>query len=548
MKGETNPDVSSSAIEIIEEAVHLVRSAPMPALVCYLAGSLPFLLGFLYFWLDMSASHSAAERLPVASIGLALAFVWMKFWDAIFAMRLRALAACRDFHMPGWKECLTTACGQSAIHAAGLFLIPLAAIAVVPFPWVYAFFQHATACPAPEKGLRQTVTAAWAMTTTNITETLHLAPLMSGFSLVVLINWISLGVLAPELVRMLLGVDTHPGFNVFAMLNSTFLAIACALTCLSVDPILKALHVLRGHRAECVSTGEDLAADLRRIRRNPSSGPALAILLAATCVFASPGRAAETTLAEPAPPSTKQESLDPARLGQAIDETLAQPKYQWRTPREKRSWGMEDNVVSRFFSDALKTVRKILRPALQWIEDLLDRLFPKREAHGDSSWTWMFSSQVLLWLLLAAVLIILALALLRWKFQRRGPTAEAAPLQPAPNLDDETVGADQMPVDGWMRLGRELLDKGELRLALRAFYLSSLALLAERQLITLARFKSNRDYERELRRRGHELASLPALFSGNVEMFDHAWYGSLRLDEPSVRRFADSVQQMRVPA
>jgi hypothetical protein len=55
----------------------------------------------------------------------------------------------------------------------------------------------------------------------------------------------------------------------------------------------------------------------------------------------------------------------------------------------------------------------------------------------------------------------------------------------------------------WTRLGREFRQRGELRLALRAFYLASLSHLAAKGLVTVARFKSNRDYERELRRRGH---------------------------------------------
>ena len=45
-----------SAIRIIEEAVHLLRSAPGSLLAGYYIGSAPFVLGLMYFWADMSRS------------------------------------------------------------------------------------------------------------------------------------------------------------------------------------------------------------------------------------------------------------------------------------------------------------------------------------------------------------------------------------------------------------------------------------------------------------------------------------------------------------
>jgi len=46
---------------------------------------------------------------------------------------------------------------------------------------------------------------------------------------------------------------------------------------------------------------------------------------------------------------------------------------------------------------------------------------------------------------------------------------------PVPDLADENIRADQLPEDGWTKLARELLERGEFRLAMRAFYLASLA-------------------------------------------------------------------------
>jgi hypothetical protein len=90
-----------------------------------------------------------------------------------------------------------------------------------------------------------------------------------------------------------------------------------------------------------------------------------------------------------------------------------------------------------------------------------------------------------------------------------------------------------------------LVAEGNLRLAMRAFYLASLAQLAANNLIQLARFKSNRDYERELRRRAHALPGLVAAFGANLQVFDRTWYGMHEINEEIMNGFAANVERMR---
>jgi hypothetical protein len=153
------------------------------------------------------------------------------------------------------------------------------------------------------------------------------------------------------------------------------------------------------------------------------------------------------------------------------------------------------------------------------------------------------------------ILLVVALAgLIAWLLFRlwrdNAPVQEfAAEALPAvPDVSDENVGADQLPEDGWIKLARELLDRGELRLALRALYLAALAHLAQRNLITLAKYKSNRDYERELLRRGHVLAEVPGLFSQSVMAFERVWYGRHGVDQDSLEEFARNVERIKAGA
>jgi hypothetical protein len=150
-------------------------------------------------------------------------------------------------------------------------------------------------------------------------------------------------------------------------------------------------------------------------------------------------------------------------------------------------------------------------------------------------------------LLIGIVAVALGLLLYRYlrEHKRRAAPVSSQPLRLAPDLRDETVGPDQLPEDGWTRLARELFAKGDLRLALRAFYLASLAHLAERNLISLARFKSNRDYERELQRRGHAFPSLLELFERNLGVFEAIWYGMHEVSSQVVAEFASNLDRMR---
>src|ERR1035437_10278570 len=79
-----------AALELLEQAVHQLRDAPAATLATYYVGSLPFVLGLLFFWADMSRSAFADQHLAGAALGVAGLFLWLKFWQAVFARNLRA--------------------------------------------------------------------------------------------------------------------------------------------------------------------------------------------------------------------------------------------------------------------------------------------------------------------------------------------------------------------------------------------------------------------------------------------------------------------------
>jgi hypothetical protein len=111
-------------------------------------------------------------------------------------------------------------------------------------------------------------------------------------------------------------------------------------------------------------------------------------------------------------------------------------------------------------------------------------------------------------------------------------------------LTDESVKADDLSTHRWLTLAGELAEKGELRLAMRALYLATLAHLADHEMITIEVYKSNREYEHELNRRAHEHPELLAIFSTSLNFFERVWYGMYRIARPDFDNYATSHQRM----
>jgi hypothetical protein len=155
--------------------------------------------------------------------------------------------------------------------------------------------------------------------------------------------------------------------------------------------------------------------------------------------------------------------------------------------------------------------------------------------------------RLLLYALITGVVATLMILMVRvWRQRSRYAAAVVAQeIQGTPDLADESVAADQLPEDAWTKLARELLERGEFRLAMRAFYLASLAHLAKRDLIGIARFKSNRDYEKELVRRGHAIPHLLPVFRDNVSTFERIWYGVHEVNRELVHQFAANVDRIK---
>src|SRR2546425_133599 len=197
------------AVELIEEAFHLLRLAPASTLAGYYLGSLPFVLLVLFFWSDMSRSAFAEQRLAAGAFALALLFFWMKTWQAVFAQDL--LSRLCGEAAPSWTvlRWLRVGLTQAILQPSGLFFIPIALVTMVPFGWTYAFYQNVTALgDGQERDLREVFKRAWRQAKLWPGQNHYTLLLFKPFSILVFVNLISAALAIPYLLHNLLGVES----------------------------------------------------------------------------------------------------------------------------------------------------------------------------------------------------------------------------------------------------------------------------------------------------------------------------------------------------
>lgn len=528
------------SVDLLEEAVHRLRTAPLSVVLSYYIGTLPFLLSLLYFIADMSRSAFAENHAFEYSGVMALLFLWMKTWHSVFTRGMKQRLADDTENPLTFRQFLRIAWVQTILQPLSLFLLPVSLVIVFPFAWVYAFYQNTTVFADGETAdTREILKRAWTQATLWPGQNHVLLFLLSALALVVFVDLGVLVLILPELLKTLLGIETAFTFSGYAILNTTLLGIVCAMSYACLDPLVKTIYVLRCYYGEAIQSGEDLKAEMRQIKI--PSRIAVAVLLFALLHT----QAALTFAGESSAVST------PQKLDQTINKVVQKREFQWRLPREKKPLVANDNIVVRYLEkmlqmtvDVFRTLKRWYDRFIKWVRDVL----PNRSDSEESGPAGKGNYRLLL-ILIGVVLVLLGIVL--WQYRKRRKKA-AIPAQavPAavPDLADEDVTADQLPEEGWQSMAQDLFQRGETRLALRALYLGGLAFLAGRNLLSIARYKSNRDYLNELRRRAHELPALQQVFSENVSVFERSWYGNHEVTSEVFQSFSGNSNRMRTLA
>jgi len=541
------PDISQpGALALADQAVHLLRRRGRAAMAGYLTGTLPFLLGLLYFWSDMSRSPDAGGYCSPAAAGVALLFVWMKFWHVRFCRELWCIL--QDTAPEKWSllRSLSTTARQALLHATGLLVLPLASAILFPFGWVYAFYQNLSVMDGPDtKSLEELYKAAGKQSLFLPGQNHLLISLLSGFGLFVWAN-VAMGLmLLPHLFKILLGIETAftiSGYH--AIFNTTFLAITTALTYLCVDPIIKAAYTLRCFYGHSRQTGDDLRADLKPFL--------IAALLALLLWPSSAKNTSAETLNTPPPVESPAVVADsrPDALDDAIDRVLSQRRFAWRMPGETQPEPDNENgwlwATLRWLKEKTDSTLAWMDSWLEGLSEWLQKILPDKTASAGKKHNWTPVIKIIFYAVGGMLILLLLLAI----GKRLGAHRSKRPETPGDaatdevDLNDETVMADALPREGWLAMAREMATKGELRTALRAYYLAILSLLGDRGRIAVARYKSNRDYLGELSRRSHADPELLDLFARCMASFECAWYGMHLVTEDQLHQLISDQERI----
>jgi hypothetical protein len=531
------------ALDLIEEATQLIGRAPSSALAAYYVGSIPAMLGLLYFFSDMTRSAFARTRLLEASLVMACLYVWMKGWQSVFASGLRATLQGETAARWDAARIARLLHVQAMVQPTGLFARLIAAQILIPYVWVYSFYQNVGVLGDGQAKKLSVICGEAARQSRLWPRQAHFAiGLLDLFGLIIALNAGVALFAAPQLLKMIFGIETEFSRSPLSLLNTTVFATIAAFTYLTFDPVRKALFVLRCFYGGSLKSGRDLRVQLQQIRAR-AARPLFALLLLCFVLVGAPHSPA-VRAAEVSPPPAATTQLD-----HSIDRVLQRREFTWRLPREKTR-ETERSFMGRFIEDFFNAIQSRLAMAWRWALRMIDKLgnfiFGPEDGGHTSAFRWTGgAARPVLYTAIAFAVLLAALAV--WKRRRaKAAMTVASPVAPmVPDLHSEDLVADQLPEDAWLRLAAQLVEAGDLRLALRASYLAGLAHLAQRNLISIAKHKSNWEYDRELRRRARTQPDLLGAFDENVRAFERVWYGTHTIDQNRLSRFHSNLEQIR---
>jgi hypothetical protein len=509
----------SSPLQLIDRALALWRSAPPSALTIYLLGTLPFIFLFTRFCSEMSYSRWAPDRCESYALGLAAVFIWMKGWHSISARILWQHLLHTD--NPEKLSIIKLWLAQAAIQPLGLILRPLAAICVIPHGVIELFFQCATLLfGSSQDALNMTLKAA----KIGINRSLIFQSLMGLIFIPIFLNFATLLVALPQLLKTFFGVSSFLTNDPYWMVSAPFLVLTLLLAYFTVDMLQKGIAVIRCSEVISQTSGKDLKASIKL------TFPAKTIVafLVATLAFSLPVAAATLISHNP----NESALVDSQKLNQNIQETAQRPEFGWRHPQQITNddslFGHWLGSIKSFFQYIGNTVVGALAALIRFLTRKSSGLTigdPRPESVSGLQTILIVIGSIgmigLLWFLISTI---------RVKRHKHSPIVTS--LRP-PDLEE--AFALDLPEDEWLKLAHAAIQNGDTRAALRSLFLATIALLAKQGLIVAERWKSNRDYETELKKR--DRSQIAATFISVRKVFEQCWYGDSDVTQEEITRY-----------
>jgi len=176
----------------------------------------------------------------------------------------------------------------------------------------------------------------------------------------------------------------------------------------------------------------------------------------------------------------------------ALKKFQSDPDYQYHRSDEKVSF------IGRF---------------LQWLHSLIERFFPRAGVNK--------TFDVLQYVLIAFILVLLVSLLLNVPINKLFFRRNSRSVGPAYEVIDENI--HELDFEA---LISESLKQQDYRKAVRLNYLKALKQLSDKELIAWEAYKTNKDYQSELRQ-----SRLYKPFTNITRAFNYVWYGNFTIKE-----------------
>lgn len=523
------------ALSTLDDTIELLRKRWLSFGSLYLVGSIPFFAYLIYFIEDSSYGIGDNGRTAIQSALLTVLFFWMRTLHTYACQDLNESMTNDPPRKPTAKQFAQVALQQTNVHGFAALYLLLSSLILAPVAWVYGYTQFLCATGTSVSSAKKRKERAWGAAK-ELSQTLHV--FLAIFTVVWGIAWLNCAMLVyflPELLRMFLGWDNIMSQRGWNPLNTTFLTVSISCSLILVDAIAKAFYTILLHKYESIKSGKDILSKFALPKLT-----SVALLLSFGLLTANPLQASDQDI--PANSSNSQEIED------TIQQVLAQPEFSWRIERSLSTAEVdeEDSLLDSVFHKMVEikdTVAKQLETFFDWLFNNKEPDHPTRpyqkSGSGDTSWILR---------LLAFLGIVIAVFLVIWMLVSIGSRKSIEGTLPTdsvsdPKLDDENIHAAQLPTDRWIDLATEKAASGDYRLAMRAMFLASLALLGNRKLVTLAKHKSNSEYAAELAQRGlapDGRSEFEAFRLG----FDQIWYGNYPARESNYARSVEHYKQL----
>ncbi len=232
-----------------------------------------------------------------------------------------------------------------------------------------------------------------------------------------------------------------------------------------------------------------------------------------------------------------------ARLEQLIDRLKAleqRVEYQRRPATENDNKvytkGKLESILARpeYATEERgpNALTRLLQDLIRWLQQFLPG--PIRMSPGRSNWVTVVAQVVVLIVAFLVVLYVVRILLRRFggKRGKRARKKRKARIVLGEQLKPEDTSTDLLTE------AEALARQGELRAAIRKAYIALLVELGDRKVITLAQYKTNRDYLNSVRNN----SVLHSNMRGLTDSFERHWYGFDEATENDWRNFRSRYQ------